>query len=98
MRLQDVREYVDRELTYPIDSDRVREHVGDLTVDAPTADASRTVGDLLPAGNDTYESPAALANTLTANLPDEYVGRKYYDDRGPNIDADGPRDEENQSF
>jgi hypothetical protein len=98
MRLRDIREYLERELQFPVDGDTVRECVGDLTVDAPDEDDSRTVGDLLPPENETYASSDQLADTITAHLPEAYVGRKYYDDRGPNVATGKPRDDQNRSF
>ncbi|KAB1187753.1 MULTISPECIES: hypothetical protein [Haloferax] len=71
------------ELTYPIDVEGVVEHVGDVEVDAPDADNSETIATILtPLGTATFESADDLYTTIIGNLSDDYIGRKFYDDRG----------------
>ncbi|ELK47037.1 hypothetical protein D320_20409, partial [Haloferax sp. BAB-2207] len=35
-----------------------------------------------PLGTETYESAADLYNTILGSVSDDYIGRKFYDDRG----------------
>lgn len=89
MELNELPAIVD-ELEYPIAAAAVTDAIGDRTVDAPNATDSEELGTILDrAGETTYESSDALLTAVRGNLSDEYVGRKYYDDRGSN-----PRDDE----
>ncbi|MFC7046505.1 hypothetical protein ACFQH6_14820 [Halobacteriaceae archaeon GCM10025711] len=97
-----LRESLDERLDYPIDLAGVREEIGDELLEAPDAEDSTTVGDVLAIyEEDTYESADELHQAILSNLPDEYVGRKHYSDRGTtaeNSGTDEPTDEEDQSF
>lgn len=51
---------------------------------------SETLATILEKGGDeTYQSEDDLLSAIRGNLSDEYIGRKYYDDRGSN-----PREQE----
>lgn len=101
MDLNELQAYLERELTYPVDAAGVRGEVGDATVSAPDAEDTETIGDLLaPLGDQTYESATELHEAVVSQLPDEDIGRKFYDDRGDNV-SEGervPEDEKDQSF
>ncbi|KAB1190478.1 hypothetical protein GJR96_16010 [Haloferax sp. MBLA0076] len=59
-----------------------------------------------PCSSSRWSAPARrfsadeLFTTIIGNVSDEYIGRKYYDDRGtnPSAAAVGPRDEADVSF
>lgn len=100
MQLNELPDFLDDELDFPADVGTVREQVGGVEVDAPDSEDSVTIDSLLgDLGEDSYESADMLYQTLSGQLPDEFVGRKFYDDRGPNVEHDeSPEDGENQSF
>lgn len=101
MELNETEEFLEREFEYPVTLARVREEVGHVELDTPDEEDSESISDVLGhLDEDTYESANDLFETILANLPDEYVGRKYYSDRGGDGDeaVDGPADEEDQSF
>lgn len=101
MELNNLPEFLDHELQFPVDVGTVRQEVGDTVVAAPDEGESRTLSELLAdADDERYGSANELFEALLSRLPDEYVGRKYYDDRGgsqPEIDA-VREDERDQSF
>lgn len=101
MELNELPAFLGRELEYPTDVATVRSEVGRTEVAAPDEGDSRTIADLLGAvDEETYGSANELFEAILSRLPDEYVGRKYYDDRGSNHPAGEQvrEDEEDQSF
>jgi len=91
--------FLESRLDFPVGVDAVRAEIGTVEIEAPDSADSVTIDSLLEdLGEDSYESAAMLDRMLSGQLPDEFVGRKFYDDRGPNVDEDSPRDTENQSF
>ena len=100
MELHDLEDYLADEFEFPVDAAHVIERVGDVELEAPDSEDSVTIDSLLdPLGEDHYESPTMLKQTLSGQLPDEFVGRKHYDDRGPNVEGeDSPRDDDEQAF
>lgn len=102
MKLKELHEDVTDEFEYPVDHETVLAQIGDTTIDAPDGSDSMTVGNILPSDEDrTYETAEDLFNSIYGNLDDSYIGRKFYDDRGTNIDeGDYERsdDDEDQSF
>lgn len=94
----DTRDFLEDEISYPIGADAVLEQVGDVTIQAPDSDDSKTIEALLDGvGVDSFESADELNETIHSMLPDEYIGRKYYDDRGDGR-GDVRQDAEDQSF
>lgn len=96
----DIRDYLHDQVTFPADTESVLAEIGDIEIAAPDTEESETVESLL-AGVDaeTYESADELNQLLHSMLPDEYVGRKYYDDRSDEPqDRSVRQDEEDQSF
>lgn len=72
----------------------MREQVGQVTVVAPDSDDSETLASILEhVDDDRYETADALFETVVSRLPDAYIGRKYYDDRGSNPAQAGDEDE-----
>lgn len=100
MEPHDIRDYLEAEITFPIDQDELVAAIGDTEIDAPDAEESETIARLLAnLDNNTYESADALTQMLHSLLPEEYVGRKYYDDRSDEPQNSSVRqDEEDQSF
>ncbi|MCT9094896.1 hypothetical protein [Haloarchaeobius sp. HME9146] len=101
MQLGNLEAYLETELQYPVDLDSVLDHIGSTEVEAPDTTGSETIETILrPLGTDTYNSATELLETILGNLSDEYIGRKFYDDRGGNqLEVKmGPTDEADVSF
>lgn len=85
MEINELPDFVDDAFDFPIDVETVIESIGDRTIDAPDRDDSEDLSTILNrAGEKTFETPDALLTAIRGNVSDEYVGRKYYDDRGAN--------------
>lgn len=101
MLLSELQERLETDLTYPIDSTAVIDRIGDAQIDAPDTDDSETIASILePLGPESFESPDELFTTIFGNVSDEFIGRKFYDDRGgdPLGTYDGTGDERDVSF
>lgn len=101
MRIQQLERYLNGKLSYPIDVGAVCDTIGSVEIDAPATSQSRAIQTiLLDHENEQFDSAQELYQTILANLPEGYVGRKYYSDRGGYVDADvdGWADELNKSF
>lgn len=95
----DVRDFLETELSYPITADEVATQIGEIKIAAPNEDGSKSIGELLDdVGQDEYQSADELDQMIHTMLPDEYVGRKFYDDRGGQQDDPRTGSEEDQSF
>lgn len=89
---EELRSYLGDELSYPVTLDTVRDRLGEVTVVAPDADGSETLSTILDAvDDDRYETADELFETVVSRLPDAYIGRKYYDDRGSTLAEPGGR-------
>jgi hypothetical protein len=101
MKMGELHQFLEDELAFPVEQAAVVEHVGAEEVEAPDAEETETIADIIgPVGQTTYESADELFTTILGNVSDEYIGRKFYDDRGgnpPDTPA-GPRDESDISF
>ncbi|WP_336021565.1 hypothetical protein [Halobellus salinisoli] len=101
MKITDLSDYLEAELTYPIDRENVIERIGSVEIEAPDAEQNETVETIVTnLGQERYDSAEELFTTIIGNVSDEYIGRKFYDDRGgnPPETESGPRDEDNVSF
>ena len=101
MKIRNVLASLENELTFPIDQDSVIEQIGSVEIEAPDARETETVSTIIGSvGQETYASADELFTTILGNVSDEYIGRKFYDDRGgnPSESAGGPRDETDVSF
>lgn len=102
MKPQGLYKYLEDEVEYPVNHATVLDQFGSVTVDAPDEVDSETIAETLADDDDeTYESADDLFESIFGNLDEDYIGRKYYDDRGANIDGpdgDYPRDERDESF
>lgn len=85
MMLKDLPDALERQIDYPVDPVTVSARIGDREIEAPDRADSRTIAELLAqVDGDTYESPGQLFDAIVSLLPDAYIGRKFYDDRGSN--------------
>jgi hypothetical protein len=91
MKLDELPAFLDTELTYAVDHATVLERIGDVEVGAPGDRENETIASIIGAtGQTEYASARELFETIVGNLSDEYIGRKFYDDRGGNpIDSFG---------
>ena len=101
MKINELFDFLEDELEYPIDHDEMLERIGDVEVGTPADQKSDTVSKIVNAvGQDAYGSADELYKTIIGNVSDEYIGRKYYDDRGgnPAESESAPKDDANVSF
>ncbi|MDS0301089.1 hypothetical protein NDI76_20340 [Halogeometricum sp. S1BR25-6] len=101
MKISNVLASLEDELTFPIDHDSVIRQVGAVEIDAPDAQETETISTIIGSvGQETYASADELFTTIIGNVNDEYIGRKFYDDRGGNSSeaALEPTDEVDVSF
>ncbi|WP_049915253.1 DUF5789 family protein [Haloferax mucosum] len=85
MEIRDLPSLLESELTYPVDTGRVVDQIGAVELDTPAADASEPISVIIaPLGPTTFDSADELYNTILGNVSDEFIGRKFYDDRGAN--------------
>lgn len=100
MLLSELTAHLETEFSYPVTLRTVIERSGDLHIEAPNAVETQAVDSILePLGVDTVHSAEELFAMVYGNLNDDYIGRKYYDDRGVNpAEGSEPMDTENVSF
>jgi hypothetical protein len=91
MRLTDTTDAFERTYSYPVDRQTVVETMGDTTIEAPSGDGETIAETLDRAGVERFDSPTQLRDTLMCFLPEQYIGRKYYDDRGDNPGTMAPQ-------
>ncbi|MDY6819897.1 MAG: hypothetical protein SVG88_14650 [Halobacteriales archaeon] len=88
MRPNDAYEHFETEFSYPITRTDVINATDDTTIHAPTG-TSDSIGDVIArTETTTFRSPQELYETFLANLGEQYIGRKFYDDRSCNIGND----------
>ncbi len=98
MEIGQLSDYLEEELSYSIGQSAVLEQIGSVMIDAPDAQETETVSTIIgPLGDQTYDCAAELFETIIGNVSDDYIGRKFYDDRGANP-MDGPVDKTDVSF
>lgn len=101
MNIGDLPGFLEDELQYPIDQASVLEQIGATEIRAPDRQKSETVSTIVGSvGLERYDSAQELFETIYGNVSDEYIGRKFYDDRSGNAPetSSEPRDEGNMSF
>jgi len=82
MRLPETRDLFARKLQFPATRATVMETVGSTVLDAPGGE-NKTIGDIIDrCETDEFESADTLYDTLMTFVGEEFIGRKYYDDRG----------------
>lgn len=81
-------EWIESEFEFPLERSTVVQRAGDRVVDAPDPEASETLATILErSGDETYHSTDHLLDAIWGSVSEEYVGRKYYGDRGWNPPA-----------
>lgn len=101
MLLSELSDYLETEFTYPVETETVVERVGDVRIGNEATDDPETIESALAwLGPGSFESPDALYRTIYGNVGDDFIGRKYYDDRGgnPSEISGAPADEDHVSF
>jgi len=101
MLLSSLKEYFDAEFTYPVELGTVLDRAGTVRIEGANTDDAETLDSILgPLGADTFGSADALFQAVYGNVNDDFIGRKYYDDRGTNPPdtEDGPQENEDISF
>lgn len=77
--------FLEGEFEYPIDQTAVIERIGTIEIDAPAQRETQTISEVLGSvGDEKYDSHGELFDTVIGNVSDDYIGRKFYDDRGSN--------------
>lgn len=88
MRINELAAYLDDEFDYPIDRDEVIAQIGELRLDCPSGEQGATIGASLERLNEgNYATRDELYHSILGTVDDTYIGRKFYDDRGPNPQA-----------
>lgn len=81
MRPAAAHDLFEQECSFPADRATVVEAVGETAIAAPGGERTQIATVLEWADETRYASVDDLYCTLMANLPDEHIGRKHYDDR-----------------
>jgi len=82
MKIQELPEWVETEFAFPIAREAIIDQAGDTEIHAPDEEDSETLSTILErSGEETYQSADHLLNAVRGNVSEEYIGRKYYDDR-----------------
>ncbi|PSQ04271.1 hypothetical protein BRC92_04645 [Halobacteriales archaeon QS_4_69_31] len=85
MRINDTYDAFEQTYSYPVDRETVIETMGDRTVESPHG-TNETIAEILTrAETETYETSRDLCDVFAGHLSDQYIGRKFYDDRGDNV-------------
>jgi len=88
MRLSRARDTFVSEFTFPVDRDEVVDRLGSVEIEGPT-ESPETVEEVLSrTGEETFESADDLYDALIGSVGHEYIGRRFYDDRGSNTGID----------
>jgi hypothetical protein len=82
MRLPETRDLFAQKLQFPTTRATVIETVGDTVLDAPSGESIRLSDVLERCGTDEFSSADTLYDTMMTFVGEEFIGRKYYDDRG----------------
>lgn len=100
-KIEELPAFLTEEVVYPIDQGTVIDRYGTIIIEAPNRQESKTIEGIIGTlSTETYDTPDELFDTIIGNVSDEYIGRKYYDDRGNNVKEmsirrGGGRDEDN---
>ncbi|MEF8780134.1 MAG: hypothetical protein V5A46_05615 [Haloferacaceae archaeon] len=88
MRLPQTRDLFIREFEFPADRDTVIADVGDVELDAMYGDPETIAEVLSRTDQSEFDSVDELYDALITFVGDQYIGRKFYDDRGMNPEGD----------
>jgi hypothetical protein len=81
MRYSETLQLFDQACDFPADHTTVVQQLGDVELVAQNGDSVQVSEVLNRTGETKYESSEGLYNSLVGNLDDNFIGRKYYDDR-----------------
>ncbi|MFB6151378.1 MAG: hypothetical protein ABEJ40_06190 [Haloarculaceae archaeon] len=84
MRFKDIYDTFEQTYSYPVERETVIETLGERTIEAPNGSGETIAEIMARTETETYASPRDLFEEFFGHLGDEYIGRKYYDDRGDN--------------
>ena len=84
MRPNDAYKTFDEAYSYPIDRETIIETMGETQIESPNGPGETIAETLERSGREEFRSAQELTNAFLGTLSDEYIGRKYYDDRGDN--------------
>lgn len=88
MRLSNARDRFVSEFTFPVERETVLGTLGEVEIEGLTDDPE-TVGDVLDRTNtEEFHSADDLYDTIIGSIGSDYVGRRFYDDRGSNAGMD----------
>ncbi|AUX08055.1 hypothetical protein AArcSl_0402 [Halalkaliarchaeum desulfuricum] len=88
MRLPQTRDLFIREFDFPAHRDTVIEGVGDVELDAMYGDPETIAEVLSRTDQAEFDSVDELYDALITFVGEQYIGRKFYDDRGMNPETD----------
>ncbi len=88
MRLNEARRTVEERIEPPVSVEDLRESCGDIEIDCPDGEPTTFTEVLEMDDERSYDCVTEIHESLMSNLPDSHVGRKKYDDRGPNYGTD----------
>ncbi|MFB6162136.1 MAG: hypothetical protein ABEJ86_01670 [Halococcoides sp.] len=81
LALRDIDEHLDRAVEFPADREAVIEAVGDRSLRAPTGTTASVRESIDRSNEETFASVWEATATIRCFLDEDFVGRKYYDDR-----------------
>ncbi|MFC6941560.1 hypothetical protein ACFQE8_16560 [Salinirubellus sp. GCM10025818] len=81
MRLPELRDRLDEECTFPLETDRAAVLLENVRLDPPNGEPVELSTVLERDEETTYRSSRELHDSVLANLDERHVGRKHYDDR-----------------
>jgi len=84
MRPTDAYTTFEQRYSYPVDRDTVIETMGETAIESPTGENATVAETLEHTETERFTSAKELGDTFFSWLPEQYIGRKYYDDRGDN--------------
>lgn len=91
MRLPETRDLFARKLDFPASRDTVLERVGGTELSPPYGESTTIQAVIERSEIDTFDSADDLYDTLMTLVGAQFIGRRYYDDRGGM-----PNDEESE--
>ncbi|MCX2818850.1 hypothetical protein EGH25_05750 [Haladaptatus sp. F3-133] len=86
MRLREMRNEIEDSVDPPVEESMVLDSMGDTELEAPGGESETVAQVLERGGTETYGTTVELYESILGNLSEAYVGRKGYDDRGPNLE------------
>lgn len=85
MRLSETRDLFASSFEFPVNREEVIEQVGEVEIDAPSGEPDRIEHVLTRTDQAAFESAEELHDVIVTFVGDQYIGRKFYDDRGANL-------------